>query len=82
MDRPHLLINFDEMLFGSLYYHTLPAILVGGGGGGRVGGFVFFYALQAICCQFANFFFTENFGYLNFCDDVIHREIFLRVIWR
>ena len=29
--------------------------------------------MESIC----NFFFSENFDYRNFRDDVIHREIFL-----
>ena len=49
----------------------------GGGGGGRVGGFVFFTRFRPFGVDLQNFFFTENFDYRNFRDDVIHREIFL-----
>ena len=62
--RPHLLIDFDEMLYGSLYQHTLTAKSVGGGSGGlrrrwRTGRrFRIFYAFQTIWSRFAKFFFS------------------------
>ena len=56
---------------------SAAASAVVGGGGGRVGGFVFFTRFRPFGVDLQNFFFTENFDFRNYRDDVIHRENFL-----
>ena len=60
-----------------LYWENRSAAASAVVGGGRVGGFVFFTRFRPFGVDLQIFFFTENFDFRNYHDDVIHRENFL-----